>query len=367
MLVKSIGLSGFRNYDGARADFDPGINVITGDNAQGKTNLLEAVYFLSCGHSFRTRRDRDAVNFSFDTARIDADIESDGREHKIEIAFGNGVKKTIKVNGVKLKTAAELSGRLTAVFFCPDDLEIIKEGPSQRRRLLDGCISQLRPRYAAAISAYSRAYEQKSRILRDRREKPELLPLLNEYDDAMCRLSAEIIRYRAFFASLLCEKASEIHREFSGGADELTAKYRTVSTITDPFLPASKLLPLLEEHQRSHRRAELESGTCLSGCHKDDVEIFINSQPAKGFASQGQTRTAALSLKLAEREVIKDDKGETPVLLLDDVLSELDPIRQNFVLNRISGGQVLITCCEDARIANRTGGRLIYIEKGTIR
>jgi len=366
MVIRSISLKGFRNYDNAKAEFDPGINVITGDNAQGKTNLLESVYFLSCGHSFRTRRDRDAVNFVHNSAAIDAFIASGNREYRIEIYFGNSIKKAIKVNGVKLKTASELSGKLTAVFFCPDDLDIIKEGPSQRRKLLDGCISQLRPRYAAAISAYSHAYDQKSRILRDRREKPGLLALLDEYDDTMCRMSAEIIRYRAFFASLLCEKAADIHREFSGGIDELTARYKTVSSVSDPFLPVNELLPLLIEHQKNHRQAELETGMCLSGCHKDDIELFINRQAAKSFASQGQMRTAALSLKLAEREVIKDDRGEYPVLLLDDVLSELDPGRQNFVLNRISGGQVLITCCEDGRIAQRTGGKLLHIEKGSI-
>ena len=366
MTVSSISLDGFRNYDREQVCFDPGINVIVGDNAQGKTNLLESIYFLTCGHSFRTRYDREAVNFSNASAKIDAIVESEGRRQRIEIFFGGGRKKTIKVNGVKLRTTAELSGKLNAVLFCPDDLYIIKEGPSQRRKLLDSCIGQLRPRYAAAISAYSRAYDQKSRILRDWREKPDFLELLDEYNDTMCRLSAEIIRYRAYFASLLSEKAASIHRDFSGEREELTVKYKTVSNVSDPFLPAGELYSILCEHQKNHRRAEIESGMCLSGCHKDDLEIFINGQAAKIFASQGQTRTAALSLKLAEREVIRDDKGEYPILLLDDVLSELDAGRQNFVLNRISGGQVLITGCEDTQIAKRTGGKLIYVEKGKI-
>lgn len=366
MIVKELSLSGFRNYDSARVSFDPGVNVVIGDNAQGKTNLLEAIYFLTCAKSFRTRRDRDTVNFGSDSARITAIIDSEGREQKIDIAFGGGMKKKILVNGVKLKTASEISGKLTAVLFSPDDLYIIKEGPGERRALLDDCISQLRPRYAAAISAYSKAYDQKTRILRDWREMPSLLELLDEYNDALCRLSAEIIRYRAYFASLLAEKAKAIHHEFSGGKDELLVRYKTVSTVSDPFLPVSELLPLLSEHQRTHKSAEIESGMCLSGAHKDDLEIFINGSPAKGFASQGQTRTAALSLKLGIRELIYDDKGEYPVLLLDDVLSELDPMRQNFVLNRISGGQVFITCCEENQTVRLTGGKVFRVMKGEI-
>lgn len=366
MTVKELSLEGFRNYDSARVMPDPGVNVVIGDNAQGKTNLLEAIYFLTCAKSFRTRRDKDAVNFASDSARIFAVIDSEGREQKIDISFGGGMKKKILVNGVKLKTASEIAGKLTAVLFSPDDLYIIKEGPSERRALLDECISQLRPRYATLISAYSKAYDQKTRILRDWKEMPSLLEMLDEYNDTLCSLSAEIIRYRAYFASLLAEKAKAIHDEFSGGRDSLEMRYKTVSTVSDPFLPAKDLLPLLREHQKAHKTAEIESGMCLSGAHKDDLEIFINGSPAKGFASQGQTRTAALSLKLAVRELIFDDKGEYPVLLLDDVLSELDPMRQSFVLNRISGGQVFITGCEESQTVRLVGGKVFRVSKGEI-
>ena len=175
-----------------------------------------------------------------------------------------------------------------------------------------------------------------------------------------------MVSYRAKFVKVLAEKAKEIHREFSGGNEELDIIYKTVKTIDDPMKKPSELLPNLLEHQFSHRQAEIDSMRCLSGAHKDDLEIFINGADAKSFASQGQTRTAAISLKMAEREIHFEDRGEYPVLLLDDVLSELDAKRQDFILNKISSGQVLITCCEDQSISKKTGGRLITINNGKV-
>ena len=183
----------------------------------------------------------------------------------------------------------------------------------------------------------------------------------------MCRASAQLIRYRAAFAARLNDAAPMIHREFSGENEALEICYRTVSTVDDPFAPAKEIYYRVCEHQERHRQAELDSGQCLTGAHKDDLEIFINGRSARSFASQGQTRTAALSLKLAEREIFLSETGEYPILLLDDVLSELDVKRQEFVLNRIGGGQTLITCCEDENISAKTGGKLIYVEKGRIR
>ena len=183
----------------------------------------------------------------------------------------------------------------------------------------------------------------------------------------MCRVSAKLIRYRAAYASRLNIAAAPIHADFSGGRDQLTLTYRTVSTVADALGTEKEIYYALCDHQEQHRRAELDSGQCLTGAHKDDLLIDINGQSARAFASQGQTRTAALSLKLAEREIFHDEFDEYPVLMLDDVLSELDAQRQAFVLNRIGGGQTLITCCEDARIAERTGGRVLTVENGVIR
>ena len=366
MRIEKIALNGFRNYEWDTAEFAPGTNVISGQNAQGKTNLLEAVYMLSCGRSFRTRFDRELVGFGYTEAQILADVYSHDRAQTIEMRMRPGMTKRILVNGVK-KTGAELAETVNVVLFCPDDLNLIKEGAAVRRRLMDNAISQIRPRYGEILSQFNRLYEHKTRILKDWREKPSLLDTLDEFSDGMCRASAQLIRYRASFAARLNEAAPPIHREFSGEGEELSLAYKTVSTVRDVYAPAREIYYDICEHQEAHRQAELESGQCLTGAHKDDLEIEINGRPARSFASQGQTRTAALSLKLAEREIFLAETGEYPILLLDDVLSELDSKRQEFVLNRIGGGQTLITCCEDAEISSRTGGRVLFVEKGRIR
>ena len=363
MRVRRIALSGFRNYDWEVVDFSPGTNVIRGENAQGKTNLLESVYLLSTGKSFRTRFDRELVGFNSSSAEILADIEAHGREQTIKITLTPGQRKQITVNSVK-KTATELAGTLTCVLFSPDDLDIVKQGAAARRKLMDSAISQLRPGYAQLLSEYGRLYDQKSAILRDWREKPSLLEMLDDFSERMCRVSAKLIRYRAAFTARLSQAALPIHRDFSGGADELILEYATVSSVQNPFASEKEIYYAICDHQESHRRAELDSGQCLTGAHKDDINIFINERPARAFASQGQTRTAALSIKLAEREIYLQETEQYPVLLLDDVLSELDAKRQEFVLNRIGGGQTLITCCEDDGITKRTGGKVLTISGG---
>lgn len=366
MIVKRIALSGFRNYEFETVDFIDGTNVIAGQNAQGKTNLLEAVYLLSCGRSFRTRFDRELVGFDFSSAEILADVFSHEREQTINIRLQPGQGKQIKVNSVK-KSAGELSGVVNAVLFCPDDLNMIKEGAAVRRRLMDNAISQIRPRYAQYLTEFNRLYEHKTRILKDWRDKPSLLDTLDEFSEGMCRSSAQLIRYRASFVQRLKEAAAPIHREFSGNGEELGMEYRTVSSVKDPFASVKEIYYDISEHQERHRQAELDSAQCLTGAHKDDIEIYINGRLARSFASQGQTRTAALSVKLAEREIFLAETGEYPILLLDDVLSELDEKRQEFVLNRIGGGQTLISCCEDEGISRRTGGKVLFVEKGRIK
>jgi len=366
MNVKKIALNGFRNYEWETVEFSEGTNVISGQNAQGKTNLLEAVYMLSCGRSFRTRFDKELVGFGYSAADILADVQSYGREQTINIRMQPGHAKKIMVNGVK-KTASELSETINVVLFCPDDLNMIKEGAAVRRRLMDNAISQIRPKYAELLSEFNRLYEHKSRILKDWREKPSLLDTLDDFSEGMCRVSAQLIRYRAAFASRLCAAAAPIHSEFSGAGEELKISYSTVSTVTDTTASVKEIYYELCRHQESHRQAELDSAQCLSGAHKDDLEIYINGRSARSFASQGQTRTAALSVKLAEREIFLNETGESPILLLDDVLSELDSRRQEFVLNRIGGGQTLISCCEDEGISSRTGGKVFFVEKGRVR
>ncbi len=365
MFIDSIKLQGYRNYRDAEARFSREINVISGKNAQGKTNLLEALYVLCAGRSFRARSDRELMGFDADGTRIEARGQSGDRDKHVELILRRGRRREMLVNSVKMKTAQAFSGSFAAVLFCPEDLNLIRGSAAERRRLLDLCISQLRPRYADALREYTRACESKTRILRDAGERPSLLELLDDYNHRLAELSAVLIHYRAAFVERLAPESARIHADFSGG-EKLRVKYATVSTVTDPLRPPAQLLPEILAHQAAHRDAELASGLVLTGAHKDDLEIEINGSPARAFASQGQTRTAALSLKLAELEIHRQSLGEYPLLLLDDVLSELDASRQDFILNRIGGGQVFITCCEDEKVAKRTGGRVLTVENGTI-
>ncbi len=366
MRVERIALSGFRNYDEEAVEFSPAVNVICGPNAQGKTNLLEAVYLLTGAHSFRTRFDKELIGFECSWASVLADVDSGGRSQTVKILFQRGQRRQVTVNGAK-KTSLSLTGIMTAVLFSPEDLYLIKEGAAARRRLMDNAICQLRPGYASILSDFNKLYENKTRILKDWREKPSLLTALDEFSDGLARCSARMIRYRASFVERLAKAAAPIHRDFSGGREELGLAYRTVGTVTNPRAPAEEIYKQILDHLADHRQAELEAGQCLTGAHKDDIDISINGAAARSFASQGQTRTAALSIKLAEREIFKAETGEYPVLLLDDVLSELDMTRQEFVLNRIGGGQTLITCCEDENISRRTGGRVFSVHNGRIR
>ena len=365
MKLRRIALDGFRNYTDFTADFSPGVNVIWGENAQGKTNLLEAIGFLSGARSHRARGDKELLSFHRDRGTITAEVTSRGRDFLLEVQLFRGARRRLFVNHVKCKTAAELGGIVQTVLFCPEDLALIKAGAAERRSFLDHAICQLRPRYAEALAQYSKLLDHKTRILRDWEKHPSLLDVLEDFNEAMARAGALVIHYRAHFVRKLAEKAAQIQTEFSGGRETLALHYATVSTVRDPLGPTVELYEDLRRHQDSHAKAERDARSCLSGPHKDDLMARINGQPARQYASQGQTRTAALSLKLAERELFRDDTGQWPILLLDDVLSELDARRQDFVLRRITGGQVILTGCE-APDGSFPEGRTLHIMQGKL-
>lgn len=365
MQVLWVETENFRLLEPERVELDAGVNVITGSNAQGKTTLLEAVYLLTGMKSFRTFYDRELIAFDKGEARLSGLVKAAGREQKIEIRLARGRSRQLRRNGVKT-SPGEMRENLKAILFSPDDLGIVRGSASSRRRLMDTAISQLRPGYAALISDFNRLYENKNRILKDWREKPSLLDALDDFSENLCRCSAKIIRYRASFAARLAAEAAPVQREFSGGTEELGIDYSTVSTVEDPTAPEGEIYAAVAERQRQLRRAELEAGSCLVGAHKDDLVFTINGTDARSYASQGQARTAALSVKLAEREIFLSETGEIPVLLLDDVLSELDAARQEFVLNRISGGQTLVTSCEAGSVSRLLKGRVLTVEKGRV-
>ena len=366
MIVKGLELDFFRNYSHLEVQFDPRVNLIYGENAQGKTNLIEAIAYLSTARSHRARFDREMIMLGMDNSAIKGEVFSRDRDFMLEAKLLRGRGRQLWSNGLKLKSAGELSGILTTVLFCPEDLYLIREGASARRRFLDSAICQLRPRYAQALAEYHRLYEHKTRILRDWPENPSLLETLDDFNLRMAQTGALLIHYRAHFIKRLQEEAPAVHADFSGGRENLSLQYETVSTVKSPMDPPREILANLLEHQRTHRQAELDSRQCLSGPHKDDLEVYLNGMSAKTYGSQGQTRTAALSLKLAQREIFFQETGEYPVLLLDDVLSELDVKRQHFVLNRIKGGQIFITCCEEEKLEGLEGGKAFHIKAGQL-
>ena len=345
--------------------FDPGVNLIVGNNAQGKTNLLEAISYLGSGKSFRAQKSGEMVRFGADFADCEGKVFSQEREQTLRwVIFGSSRPRQVWRNGAKKKTASDISGVLQTVLFCPEDLMVLKSGAAARRRLGDHALCQLRPNYEAALTEYGRILDQKSRILKDRFENPAIVDILPEYDLRLCQVGALLISYRARFYEGLGKAAAIYHDHFSGGAEDFHLEYKTVSTVKDPFAPIPVLQDNLMDHLHSHRRAELETAQCLTGPHKDDFEVSLSGVNLKAYGSQGQTRTAAISLKLAQRQLMGRESGEIPVLLLDDVLSELDPGRQDFVLNQISEGQVFITCCEPGQFTKL--GKNIEIRAGQV-
>ncbi len=366
MRVCELSLRDFRNYEDLKLSFDPGVNLIVGKNAQGKTNLLEAIAYLGSGKSFRAQKTGEMIRFGADFADIEGTVFSQERQQGLRwVLFGGSRPRQIWRSGAKKKTAADISGVLSTVLFCPEDLMILKGGAAPRRRLGDQALCQLRPNYDAALTEYNRILEQKSRILKDRFENPALLEILPEYNARLCQVGALLISYRARFYESLGVEAAKFHDRFSGGSEEFFLRYRTVSTVKDPLAPLQALQEALLEHLDSHYRAELETAQCLTGPHKDDFDVSLSGIDLKAYGSQGQTRTAAISLKLAQREIFRRESGEEPVLLLDDVLSELDPGRQDFVLNQITTGQVFITCCEPGRFTKL--GKTVEIKNGAVK
>ena len=365
MNLNNIHLRDFRNYGEISLDFDPGVNLIVGNNAQGKTNLLEAIAYAGSGKSFRAQKTSEMVRFGADFAEIEAKVCAQERCQTLRFLLFSGSRpRQIFRNGAKKKSAGEIAGVLPTVLFCPEDLMVLKTGAASRRRLGDHALCQLRPNYDAALTEYNRILDQKSRILKDHFDNPAMLGILPEYNTRLCQVGALLISYRARFYDSLGKAAARYHDQFSGGAEEFRLEYKTVSTVRDPFAPVSQLTQDLLDHLDRHYRAELESGLCLTGPHKDDFDVSLSGINLKSYGSQGQTRTAAISLKLAQRELMGREWGEEPVLLLDDVLSELDQGRQDFVLNQIVSGQVFITCCEAGRFTKL--GKTIEISKGTV-
>ncbi|MDR3148550.1 MAG: DNA replication and repair protein RecF [Oscillospiraceae bacterium] len=343
MQLKSIKLTNFRNYRNTETmNFSAGTNIICGENAQGKTNLLEAVYYTCRGRSFRTRTVNDVIRFQEAEAEIDAVIEQNGRLHTSEVTLERNDRKRIYIDGTEQKTLTEYP--FHAVLFQPEDLELGRGAAAMRRRWLDTVISALRPRYSDALTEHRKLYDSKLKLLKDIRENQTLIKVLEDFDILLAKADAVLIHYRALFCKRIAPLIAENTAMLSG--ESLTAEYRAVTSISHPEeLKPSEICVKLLERQSGLRDAELASGNVLSGARKDDFTITLNELGSE-FWSQGQARTVAVAMKLAEREFLKQESGEYPILLLDDVLSDLDERRRHAVLNKIDSGQTFITCCD---------------------
>ena len=333
MIIKSLEIDHFRNYDSLSMTFDSGTNILYGDNAQGKTNILEAIYLSATTKSHKGSKDRDIVNFAAEEAHIRTYIEKDGLENRVDMHLRKNKSKGIAINGQKIKKAADLLGLLNVVFFSPEDLSIIKNGPAERRRFVDMELCQLDSFYLYNLNNYNKIVNQRNKLLKELYFNPGLKDTLSIWDSQLLSYGSKIIERRIAFVEQLNDIIYEIHRKLSGNKEELRICYEPDVTLEE-----------YEQKLQSGQERDIRLKQTSTGPHRDDFSFLAGNIDIRKFGSQGQQRTAALSLKLSEIELVKKITRDTPVLLLDDVLSELDSNRQNYLLNSIGDIQTIITC-----------------------
>lgn len=360
MFVNRLSLKNFRNENDGDIDFINGINMICGQNAAGKTNLLEAVFMFAAGKSFRGCRDREMIKFGCDSAYVGLEFGDVAGKKNFAVKLSKTAHREIYREGIRLTKMSEFLGVFRAVIFTPDHLNLIKGSPECRRRFIDMAICQSYPRYVAAISEYNRILNQKNAMLKNSATDKMLLDI---YDERMSVLAAVITQNRKKFLNMLSEAVKPFHDDMTSGTETVTFNYKTDAGDCDT---AQAIADAYRSIWRQRRDNEIFKGVTLYGPHKDDFVVLINGKTAKSYASQGQQRSAVISMKLAEGKLSADLTGEYPVFLLDDVLSELDDSRKRFILSRIKAGQVLITGCEKSAFDTLGCGRLITVEDGNI-
>lgn len=357
MNIRSIELKNFRNYENLEISFDEGTNILFGDNAQGKTNILEAAYMSGTTKSHKGSRDKEMIRFGEEEAHLKTVVARGGREYQIDMHLKKNCAKGIAIDKIPIKKASELFGILNIVFFSPEDLNIIKSGPAERRRFLDSELCQLDRIYLADLTNYNKILAQRNKLLKDMIYRPGLSDTLPVWDMQLIETGKKIIRRRKQFVDELREIVSDIHYRISGGKEELFLKYEP--NIDDIFFE--------DELSRAKEKDKKLCQTSV-GPHRDDLLFSIGDVDIRKYGSQGQQRTSALSLKLSEIELVRKSISDTPVLLLDDVLSELDSSRQNYLLNNISDTQTIITCTGlDEFVRNRfTVNRVFEVIAGHV-
>lgn len=333
MIIKSLELSNFRNYENLNINFDEGTNILFGDNAQGKTNILESIYLCATTKSHKGSKDKEIIRFGCEEGHIKAYINKDNIGQKIDMHLRSSKSKYIAVDGMKLKKASELLGLLKVVLFSPEDLSIIKNDPSERRNFIDAELCQIDSFYFYNLSQYKKIVEQRNSLLKDSYYNPSLLETINIWNSQLVSYGSKIIERRKLFVEQLNEIIYDIHKTLSGGREELLITYEPNTLIED-----------FEDNLIKSKEKDIKLKQTTVGPHRDDISFLVGGIDIRKFGSQGQQRTAALSLKLSEIELVKKITKENPILLLDDVLSELDSNRQNYLLNYIGKMQTIITC-----------------------
>ena len=357
MFVKSLKLKNFRNYDLLELEFDSETNIFYGDNAQGKTNILESIYLTGTTKSHRGTKDRDLIKFGEEEAHIETVVEKQGVPFKIDIHLKKNSPKGIAINKIPIKRASELFGIINIVFFSPEDLNIIKNGPSERRRFIDIELAQLDKVYLNDLSNYNRIVNQRNKLLKDISERKDLLETLDIWDMQLVQYGNRVIERRKRFIEQMNEIIEKVHGKLTGGKENLKLVYEPGTGIYD-----------LETALFKNRDRDIRMKSTSVGPHRDDICFMSNEIDIRKFGSQGQQRTAALSLKLSEIELVKKVIHDTPILLLDDVLSELDKNRQNYLLDSIRDIQTLITCTGLDDFVNHRFeiNKILHVEQGHV-
>ena len=334
MYIEKIRLQNFRNYENLEIDLNKNINIIYGENAQGKTNIIESIFLCAFGKSFRTSKEKEMIKFNKEKSLVEAFYQKKDRDGKIKIELGN--KKQISLNGIKIKKLSELLGNINIVIFTPEDINILRDGPVKRRRFLDMMIGQLRPNYVYNLNMYTKTIEQRNNYLRQIKEENKPEEMLEIWDEKLAEYGEKVYIYRKEFIEKLYNKINEIHGNITDNKE--TLKIEFISNCDNK----EKYLKLLKER----RKLDIIKGFTTKGIHRDDFVIYINGKEVNIYGSQGQNRTVVLSLKIAELNVIYEEIGEYPILLLDDFMSELDEVRRKNFLNNIKNTQVILTCTE---------------------
>ena len=353
MWIEKIKINNFRNYKSQEINLNKNINIFYGENAQGKTNIIESIFLASIGKSFRSSKDSELIKFGENYAKIEINFHKSDRDGDIEIGIAN--KKNININKIKIKKLSDLLGNINTVIFTPDDINILKGGPQNRRKFLDIMISQLRPNYMHAINLYKKALDERNNYLKKIKLENANENLLELWDEQLINYGNIISNYRNEFIEKIKEKINIIHKNITGNKEEIKIEY-----ISD-CLDKNNYKEFLKER----RKLDIIKGYTTRGIHRDDFQIFINNILVNVYGSQGQHRTAVLSLKISELQVIADEIGENPILLLDDFMSELDEKRRNNFMENIKDTQVVITCT-DKLLINDVDAKIFNVNNGEV-